>query len=110
MSSAAMWERFRVRFSVLGSRFSVANALLVFEFESGFILFDKFAELLGGLEQAGPLFVIKCHGETPEAVYAHTSLFADPEFQASGAFRALLFQFRQAGFQFFISWFGHELT
>jgi hypothetical protein len=76
---------------------------LAFEFQFGFVFFKKFSKFFRGFEQPGPLFVVKSHGKSAQAVYANATLFADPEFQAASSAGTLLFEFGQTGFEFFVS-------
>src|SRR5579859_302331 len=53
----------------------------LFQLELGFILVEKGAEIVGLVEQAGPLFVIERDRETSQAVDADAAFFADAELQ-----------------------------
>jgi len=43
---------------------------LQFELARGFLFFEESFEFWDGFEQAGPLFIIECDGEAPEAIDA----------------------------------------
>jgi hypothetical protein len=79
---------------------------LLLKFEPGLIIFEELAELRAGVEEAVPLLVVKGDGKAAESINADAAFFAHTEFEGSGAARLLL-QFGEAGFEFFISRFGH---
>src|SRR5947209_5749342 len=82
--------------------------LRFFQLEFGFVFVEKGAEIVGLVEQPGPLFEIERDRETSQAIDADAAFFTDAEFQRSGALGGnLLLQFSKTGFHFFICWFCH---
>src|ERR1700736_2048950 len=89
-------------------RSAPASAL---QLELRLVFFQKFAEFIGGVEQAVPLLVVESHGKAAQAIDAYASLVGHAKFQATGAARALLFlQLGETGFEFFVGGFRHDVT
>src|SRR6267143_2851661 len=85
--------------------------LLQLELAGGFVFFEEFAELRHGVDEADPLFVIERDGKAAEAVNADAAFFADAKFEGAAAAAAgLFFHFRDFCFQFFVGWFGHDIS
>src|ERR1017187_517301 len=82
-------------------------SLRVLQFHASLVRFEKLSELIGLVEQPDPLFVIEGDRESSQAIHAHAALFADLEFETAPLASLSLFQFRDSGFQFFVTWFGH---
>jgi hypothetical protein len=88
----------------------LASDLLSFELEAGFVVFKELAKVLGGVEQACPLFVVKRNGKAAKAIDADTALLGDFELHGAAAFLGfnLLLQVGEARFEFFVAWFRHK--
>src|SRR5208282_75189 len=85
-------------------------ALLHLQF--ALVFFNKGLKIGGRIEQSCPLFVIERYREAAQSVHADAALLAYAELHGAASFLRfhLLFQIRKAGFQFFVTWFGHECT
>jgi hypothetical protein len=89
---------------------SLGFASLVLQFQLALVVFQETPQVVGRVEQPGPLFVVKRDGKPPEAIDADGAFLADPEVQRSRLARAnLLFQLRDASHQLFFAWFRHAV-
>src|ERR1039458_5199088 len=82
-------------------------SLRILQFHASLVRLQKLADLIGLVEQPGPLLVIEGDRKSPQAIHAHTALFADFKLETASLTPLSLFQFRNSGFQFFVTWFGH---
>src|SRR5450432_566710 len=86
----------------------INGSRLLLQLQLALVVFKELLEVFGSTQQPGPLFVVKRDRETAQAVDADSAFFADAELHRPGAFRALLFEFGNFGFQFFVRWLGHD--
>src|SRR5215469_324975 len=85
--------------------------LFWFQFQARLVLFQKFTQPVGAVEQTHPLLVIERHREAAQPVNAHPALFANAKFQRAFLPRtALLLQLGNPRQQFFSGWFTHLLA
>src|SRR5664279_3504584 len=82
-------------------------SLRVLQFHAGLVRLQKLSDLIGLVEQPDPLLVIEGDREASQAIHAHTALFADFKLETASLTPLSLFQFRDSGFQFFVTRFGH---
>src|SRR5438105_3650310 len=87
---------------------SGGRGLLAFDLQSRFVLFDELADLVGHVEQLGPLLLVERHREAAQTVYRNASLLTDLESCGAAArtFQPLVFglQTLELGFQVLV---GH---
>jgi hypothetical protein len=86
------------------------SALLAFKLQLTLVFFKELAEILGGVEQTGPLLVIQRDWKTAKAVNADSTFLRHSKFHGSAALFGfdLLFQILQASFEFFVTGFRHK--
>src|SRR5260370_37114936 len=95
-----------------GALLSKQAGLFLFQLQLAFrlVFLQKRAQLRHGLQQTDPLLVVQRDGKPPQAVNAHSSFFADAEFQRTAAPSASLFlHFRNLCLEFFVSWLCHDV-
>ena len=76
------------------------GSLALFQLQSGFVLLDKGFQFGRGVQQAGPLLVIKGDGKTAQSIDADATFFADPEFHDAAALLGLDLFFKFLQFRF----------
>ena len=91
---------------------TLATALLlasgVAAYAFGLVLFQKRPQIARGIEQPHPLFVIKCHRESPQPVNAYAAFLSDAEFELPAlAPSLLLLELSNPRSEFLIGWFCH---